>query len=118
MGRKESNQTNKQTKLSPMQFTFFRYEELTKNNPFENYYAFGPISVERQPQNPEFRIIPENSPMWFACFRYEELMKNNPFENYYAFGPMLLRLYYINNMVEEAWSLFLAKVIAFILLHN
>ena len=45
-------------------------------------------------------------------------MKNNPFENYYAFGPMLLRLYYINNMVDEAWSLFLAKVISFILLHN
>ena len=31
-----------------------------KNNPFESYHAFGHISVESQPQNPEFRNNPEN----------------------------------------------------------
>ena len=30
------------------------------NNPFESYYAFGPIFVESQPQNLEFRNNPEN----------------------------------------------------------
>ena len=44
-------------------------------------------------------------------FRYQESMKHMPFQGYFHFGPMLLRLLYIHNKVDEAYSLFSRQVI-------
>ena len=44
-----------------------------KNNPFESYHAFGHISVESQPQNPEFRNNPEN---FHPCSFFVSDMRN------------------------------------------